>query len=190
MATNNPKPTKLAALAAARKKKEEERKAQLTKDQGKINDSESTDISITLLDQLSEKFKAGNNIGGEKSSHSQEVNPDTLPSFVSCQNRKYRSSQRKNESLEKTKACDNSAVSNCEQEKTNITRISQDLRALPSTFATIAVGGNEAGCYLSRRSRGSNTMTIPIANRTKAVSCTGKNSKETKIQSKSAGSTS
>lgn len=187
MATINPKPTKLAALAAARKRKEEESKAQLKDNQEKNKDSESTDMSITLLDRLSEKFKDPNRIDGEKSSQNQKMSSDTLPSFDNRQNRKYRSSQRRNELLEQTENSDNSAVSNCKEVETENTRLNQNLRARPSTFAEIAVGGNEAGYYSSRRSRGSNTLTIPIMSRTKPGSCTDKTPKNPKVQSKSAG---
>ena len=185
MAADTPKPTKLAALAAARKRKEEEKKAQLEDDQQKGCDSESTDMSITLLDRLSEKFKTSSNIDSEKLSHNQEVDAETLSSFGSSQARRYRSNQRKDQSAEQIKGCDDSITSNCEEGKKDTSKINQELRALPSTFATIAVGGNEVGCYSSRRSRGSNTMTIPIANSTKPGSCTDKRSRESKIESKS-----
>lgn len=188
MATDTPKPTKLAALAAARKRKEEERKAQLKDNQKNNNeDSESTDMSITLLDRLNEKFKYSNRIDVGKTSQNQKMSSDTPPSFDNLQSRKYRSSQRRNETLEQTGSSDNSAVPDCKEVETENTKFNQNLRARPSTFAEIAVGGNEAGYYSSRRSRGSNTMTIPIVSGTKPDSCTDKNPKDQKVQSKSAG---
>ena len=186
MASAAPKISKLAALAATRRKKEEERKVQLENGE---DGEEGKATSIALLDRLSENLNASGNTTDENSSGNPKEMPNNLPSLAAYQARKYRSGHGK-EKLSEEKGDDEGGVM-IEQEKTlaNNGKTCQDLRALPSTFAATIIGDNEVHRHKSRRSRGSNEMTIPIKNHAKSATCTDKSIRESRLETKSAGLT-
>lgn len=144
------KPSKLAALAAARKKKaEEDKRIHSQPVPSSDQDLKQSERTVSLLDRLKAK--------GKESEPSGSAAVDSTSGGVVLQpqdrNRAYPIRSKKDPSPERAPKEDVPAVSEV-PEKEASAKLVQDLRAVPSIFASTLVGARPRELYKSRPANG------------------------------------